>query len=146
MATRSSARKTTVKKSPPATQPGAGLVGWSEAEQSELRAQLEANIAQLRSELAALREEMEELAADAASATGDDQADTGSRVFERDHDAQVAKNASVLLEQNERALARLIEGTYGVCESCGKPIAKGRLQAYPSATLCVACKSAQERR
>lgn len=141
-----SVRKPAAKKSAPASEPGKGLEGWSTAEKSAIRAALESNIAQLRSEIAALRQEIDELTADAASATGDDQADTGSRNFERDHELQVVQNANVLLEQNERALARLGEGTYGLCESCGQPIAKGRLQAYPSATLCVTCKSAQERR
>ncbi|WKV16539.1 TraR/DksA C4-type zinc finger protein [Janibacter limosus] len=45
-----------------------------------------------------------------------------------------------------RALARLEDGTYGTCESCGNPIGKLRLQAYPRATLCMTCKSQQERR
>jgi DnaK suppressor protein len=49
-------------------------------------------------------------------------------------------------EQTEHALARIEAGTYGVCESCGKPIGKARLQAFPRATLCVACKQRQERR
>ena len=51
-----------------------------------------------------------------------------------------------LLAQNERALARIEAGTYGVCESCGEPIGKARLQAFPRATLCVACKQREERR
>src|SRR5664280_2830893 len=37
-------------------------------------------------------------------------------------------------------------GTYGACESCGRPIAKARLQAFPRATLCVSCKQREERR
>jgi DnaK suppressor protein len=36
-------------------------------------------------------------------------------------------------------------GTYGICEVCGKPIGKYRLQAFPRATLCMACKQAEER-
>ncbi|TAL16310.1 MAG: DNA-binding protein, partial [Frankiales bacterium] len=51
-----------------------------------------------------------------------------------------------LLLQVERALARLDEGTYGRCENCGNPIPKARLQAFPRATLCVACKQREERR
>jgi len=46
----------------------------------------------------------------------------------------------------ERALARIDAGTYGVCESCGKPIGKARLLAFPRATLCVPCKQREERR
>ena len=44
------------------------------------------------------------------------------------------------------ALERLETGTYGNCESCGQPIGKARLQAFPRATLCVSCKQREERR
>ena len=37
-------------------------------------------------------------------------------------------------------------GNYGICESCGQPIGKGRLQVFPRATLCVTCKQREERR
>ena len=45
-----------------------------------------------------------------------------------------------------RALRRLDDGTYGVCESCGGPIAPERLAAIPEATLCVDCAAEQEDR
>jgi RNA polymerase-binding transcription factor DksA len=51
-----------------------------------------------------------------------------------------------MLLQNLHALERLDDGTYGICESCGNPIGKLRLQAAPRATLCVPCKMKQERR
>ena len=35
---------------------------------------------------------------------------------------------------------------YRVCESCGQPVGQARLQAFPLATLCVACNQRQERR
>lgn len=53
-----------------------------------------------------------------------------------------------LLDQTHRhageirdALARIDAGTYGVCQSCGRPIAAGRLEARPFAALCIACAS-----
>lgn len=58
----------------------------------------------------------------------------------------LAYNSRDLLIQNERAIARMDAGTYGVCESCGRPIGKARLQAFPRATLCVPCKTREERR
>jgi DnaK suppressor protein len=58
----------------------------------------------------------------------------------------LAANSRDLLSQVERALQRLDDGTYGVCESCGNPIGKARLQAFPRATLCVSCKQREERR
>ena len=51
-----------------------------------------------------------------------------------------------MLEQTERALERIEDGTYGVCEVCGKPIGKARLQVFPRATLCMSCKQREERR
>ena len=46
----------------------------------------------------------------------------------------------------ETVLERLRTPDFGVCESCGEPIGKARLQAFPRATLCVACKQREERR
>jgi DnaK suppressor protein len=42
-------------------------------------------------------------------------------------------------EKLERALAKLDEGTYGLCDNCGGPIAPGRLEAAPESTLCIDC-------
>jgi DnaK suppressor protein len=50
------------------------------------------------------------------------------------------------LAQIERAFTYLADGTYGICESCGEPIGKMRLMAFPRATLCVTCKQREERR
>ena len=46
------------------------------------------------------------------------------------------------LEDVNRALARLAEGTYGSCVRCGNDIGAGRLQALPSASLCIGCAEA----
>ena len=43
------------------------------------------------------------------------------------------------LERTERALAKLDEGTYGACDSCGQPIAERRLAAMPDVILCMDC-------
>jgi DnaK suppressor protein len=40
---------------------------------------------------------------------------------------------------------RIRDGTYGICESCGTRIPRRRLQAMPTATLCIACQEQQER-
>ena len=77
---------------------------------------------------------------------GDDQADVGAKTYEREHELALTHNARELLAQTEHALARIDEGTYGTCESCGEPIGKARLQAFPRAVLCVSCKQREERR
>ena len=47
------------------------------------------------------------------------------------------------LAKVENALSKFEKGTYGICESCGKPIDPERLEALPQATLCMDCKAAQ---
>ena len=49
------------------------------------------------------------------------------------------------LERTERALAKLDEGSYGMCDACGEPIAPARLEALPESVLCVGCAGAQRR-
>jgi DnaK suppressor protein len=48
-------------------------------------------------------------------------------------------------EQVERALQRLRDGAYGICEGCGRPIPKARLQFQPAATRCVECQGQWDR-
>ncbi|MBI5300825.1 MAG: TraR/DksA family transcriptional regulator [Chloroflexi bacterium] len=50
------------------------------------------------------------------------------------------------LAQIDVALARLAAGKYGVCDSCGNPIAPERLEAMPHATLCVLCQAKSEKK
>ena len=52
----------------------------------------------------------------------------------------------VLLQKIDAALAKIEAGTYGKCLSCGEDIGLKRLQARPVATLCIDCKSQQEKR
>jgi RNA polymerase-binding protein DksA len=51
----------------------------------------------------------------------------------------IADAAAAELQQIERALERISQGRYGVCEECGLPIAHSRLRAAPHATMCVDC-------
>jgi DnaK suppressor protein len=119
---------------------------WSDAELAELRIELEKEAVALRAELGESQAQISARLGDAATEAGDDEADTSSKLFEREHELALSNNTRELLEQTEHALVRIEAGTYGVCESCGKPIGKARLQAFPRATLCVACKQRQERR
>jgi DnaK suppressor protein len=50
-----------------------------------------------------------------------------------------------LLDKIQRALERIDNGTFGICEECDEPISVKRLQARPEATLCIRCKEEQER-
>ncbi|MDA8435260.1 MAG: TraR/DksA C4-type zinc finger protein, partial [Actinomycetales bacterium] len=119
---------------------------WTRAELAEVRTELQLEIGRLNHQIAEAEEGIADLLRDSGDGAGDDQADAGTKTFEREHEMSLANNARELLLQNERALARLDDGTYGACERCGRPIGKLRLQAFPRVTLCVACKQLEERR
>jgi DnaK suppressor protein len=123
-----------------------GETPWTPAELTELRSELEADVVHLKEEIRDAEQEIVGLLRDGGDGAGNDQADVGSTTLERDHEMSLANNARDMLDQIERALAKIDDGTYGVCESCGKAIGKGRLQAFPRATLCVSCKEREERR
>ena len=119
---------------------------WTAAELAEVRHLLEAEAVRLREEISDAETDIADMLRDSADAGGEDQADTGSKTFEREHEMSLAASHRDILGQTERALARIDDGTYGVCESCGNPIGKARLQAFPRATLCMTCKQREERR
>jgi RNA polymerase-binding protein DksA len=119
---------------------------WTAAELAEVQGELMADRERLRSELNLAEHELHDLMRDAGDGAGNDQADVGSTTFERDHEMSLANNAREMLAQTERALGRIQDGSYGVCESCGQPIGKMRVMAFPRATLCLSCKQREERR
>ncbi|MBT2479059.1 TraR/DksA family transcriptional regulator [Streptomyces sp. ISL-94] len=119
---------------------------WTAEEVEEARAELSSEVLRLRMELDASETAITDLMRDSGDGAGDDQADTGTKNITRESELALAANASSMLEQSQRALERLEAGTYGLCENCGQPIGKARMQAFPRATLCVDCKQKQERR
>jgi len=72
-------------------------------------------------------------------------ADAGTATFERERDFSLVNNLHDLMERIDKALAKIDEGTYGLCDRCGKPIEKLRLKALPYANLCIKDKQAEER-
>jgi RNA polymerase-binding protein DksA len=119
---------------------------WSKAEVDEVIADLNSDRARAVRTLTAQEEELAGLMRDAGDGAGHDQADMGATSFERDQELTVLNNEREKLAQIDRALARIADGTYGTCESCGNPIGKGRAMAFPRATLCLTCKQREERR
>ncbi|KAF0651183.1 DNA-binding protein [Streptomyces fradiae ATCC 10745 = DSM 40063] len=119
---------------------------WTPQEVAEARAELEGEVSRLQAELAASEAALSGLMRDSGEGAGHDEADTGTKNITREHEMALAANARATLEQTEHALQRLDAGTYGLCEVCGKPIGKARMQAFPRATLCVEDKQKQERR
>jgi RNA polymerase-binding protein DksA len=131
---------------PIADTPLSGADAWTKKELTDIRKSLEAQAKDLKGEIDVAEEQNAALKRDAGSEGTGDEADAGSKTFEREHEMSLANNSRDLLLQVERALARLDAGTYGRCENCGNPIPKARLQALPAATLDVACKQREERR
>jgi RNA polymerase-binding protein DksA len=119
---------------------------WTKAELAEVTGALEDDIARLTEELSTAEVELADMLTGGSDGAGNDQADVGSATFERDQEMTIANNAREMLTQSERALQRIADGTYGVCENCGNPIGKNRLMAFPRASLCLSCKQREERR
>ena len=72
-------------------------------------------------------------------------ADVGTDSMEREKAFLFASSEGRTLMEINEALRRLYRGEYGICESCGQPIARARLEAMPHARLCVSCKEKEER-
>lgn len=119
---------------------------WTSTEIAEVRDLLVADIARIAQEVEVSEADLMGLMRDDGGGAGDDTADAGGKVLEREQELTLTQNSKLLLAQSQRALERLSDGSYGRCESCDEPIGKLRLQAFPRATLCVACKQRQERR
>jgi len=99
---------------------------WTPEELAEVKARLLQEIEELKADIERAEARM---ASETSERDGDDEADAGAKTYER-----------------EREIARVDAGTYGVCESCQRPIGKERLRAFPRATLCMECKQREERR
>ncbi|MER7052974.1 MULTISPECIES: TraR/DksA C4-type zinc finger protein [unclassified Streptomyces] len=145
------AAKSAVPKARGAADPGdlavrPGEEPWTPQEVDEARGELQSESDRLRSEIDASERSLQGMMRDSGDGAGDDEADTGSKNITREHELALAATAREVLTQTERALERLDTGTYGLCENCGNPIGKARMQAFPRATLCVECKQKQERR
>jgi len=79
------------------------------------------------------------------SAYEDHPADLASETFEREKDLAIGESVESLLNQVLIALEKVDRGTYGICDACGRPIRKARLNALPFATLCLECQDRIER-
>jgi RNA polymerase-binding protein DksA len=119
----------------------------SAADTEKIRAALSERRDELKTEFDQTMSEIAEAQRDRLTdSAGDDQADTGTKTFEREQEISLANNLRERIGQVERALDRLDDGQYGWCEKCGNAIPVERLAAFPSATLCVTCKQLEERR
>jgi len=84
--------------------------------------------------------------ADETDAVDQHSADEGSELFEREKNLTVRRTLEISLRSVNDALQKIEEGTYGLCENCGKPIAEKRLRALPAATHCIECQANLEKK
>jgi DnaK suppressor protein len=107
------------------------------------RPDLAAVEAKLRERHAELQEQLAELARPPERGAdlqfGKRIGDGTTEAVTRMTDAGVGDSLEASDERIERALAKLGEGTYGVCDGCGEPIAPKRLEAAPESVLCIEC-------
>jgi RNA polymerase-binding transcription factor DksA len=135
-----------IKAAPTPVVASVGEAPWTAAELKTIKAEITKDLERLRKELATVEAEMDDLIADSGEGAGDDQADSGTKTFEREHEMSLVINARDMVLQTERALERIENKSYGLCEDCGTAIGKARLQVFPRATLCMICKQKEERR
>jgi DnaK suppressor protein len=72
-------------------------------------------------------------------------ADLGTETFERQKDVSIRGSIHAALDDVARAERRVDDGTYGICEACGRPIGDARLKVRPAARFCVDDQAAAER-
>ena len=91
-----------------------------------------------------LHDESEEDSSSELSHIDNHPADIGSDTFEREKDFSILEQVEAELDDVERALRRLDEGSYGRCQACGEPIADERLEAMPATRFCLRHQDAAE--
>ncbi|MFN3928130.1 MAG: TraR/DksA family transcriptional regulator [Thermoflexus sp.] len=100
----------------------------------------------LEEEQIRLKEELAQLDARAPEGIGyhDHMADDATDVMDQATRTALRRHLELRLREVEAALRRMEEGTYGICEVCGRPIDVARLKALPFAALCLECQSKRE--
>jgi RNA polymerase-binding transcription factor DksA len=114
-----------------------------QAAHDEVRRRLLAERERTAAHLAALVRDHDGIVAASESSNADDEHDPeGATIaFEREQIAALLGQSRSSLDDLDRALARVEDGTYGTCQVCGQAIAPERLEARPAATTCIACAS-----
>jgi DnaK suppressor protein len=94
-----------------------------------------------QAQIEALTREFDEVVAASQASNADDEHDPeGATIaFERQQVVALLEQARRRLADVEAALAHREAGVYGICETCGRPIAPERLEARPAARTCIDC-------
>ena len=73
-------------------------------------------------------------------------ADMATDNFDREFNLDLASSEQQILNLIDDALRKIDEGTYGICETCSKPISQKRLLAVPYTPLCIKCQEEEEKK
>ncbi len=114
----------------------------------EFIAQQKSKLQDLKSELLRMRDGMREDERDRSQEYQDTQPDSGDQsqyIFTREMDVTLGQQFDRRLEYVDRALEKIEEGTYGICDDTGEPIPRGRLEAMPEAIYAVEAQQRRER-
>lgn len=113
------------------------MSGTKERHRERLEAERErlADLLQDRSEDAGLDESQQE-SVSALSSVDQHPADLATNTFERTKELSIADQLRREIEEVDRAVERLEDGSYGRCEACGEAIGDERLEARPAARTC----------
>ena len=109
------------------------------------RQRLQEMKAELERMVRGLEEDQQDRAADEEDFTEHDAGDRSQSLFTRELDATVEQTMEKRLESVERALQKVEEGTYGICDDTGELIPRGRLEAVPEAVYTVEAQQRRER-
>jgi len=74
-----------------------------------------------------------------------DPSDRASLESDRNFELRIRDRERKLIQKIREAIQRIDDGTYGICQSCGGEISEKRLLARPVTTLCIECKTKQEK-
>ena len=103
---------------------------------------------QLEAMKAEITTDVEQTLTDMTNSSGNipDPNDRASIESDRSFELRIRSRERKLMDKIGEALARIEDGSYGICAGCGCDIAVKRLQARPVAKYCIDCKSRQEQR
>ena len=114
----------------------------------ELRGALQARRDEIQAEIDRMADELQVVGQRPGAGQGgygNHMADDGSEVIEAERLQTVSGDIEDILVQINGALARMDEGTYGLCQRCGKPINPERLEAFPYVAFDIDCQTILER-
>ena len=109
------------------------------------RERLEELRAELKGVVRGLEDDQRSQSEDEGDFTEHDSGDLSQSLYDREVEATLEQNIENRLQYVDRALQKIEEGTYGVCDDTGEPIPRGRLEALPEAIYTVEAQQRRER-